>query len=63
MDLQGIKTLLAEYLGDECVIENADMSEHCSFRCGGRAKLFVTANDIDALRYVLYVTGRSRCAF
>ena len=63
MDLQGIKTLLAEYLGDECVIENADMSEHCSFRCGGRAKLLVTANDMDALRYVLYVTGGAEALF
>ena len=55
MDLQGIKSVLSEYLGDEHVIENADMSEYCSFRCGGRAALLVTAHDMDALRYALYV--------
>jgi len=56
MDLQGIKSLLSEYLGDECVVENADMSKYCSFRCGGHASLLVTADDMNALRYALYVT-------
>ena len=63
MDLQGIKSVLSEYLGDEHVIENADMSEYCSFRCGGRAALLVTAYDMDALRYALYVTRGADALF
>lgn len=63
MDLQGIKSVLSEYLGDEHVIENADMSEYCSFRCGGRAALLVTAHDMDALRYALYVTRGADALF
>ena len=63
MDLQGIKSVLSEYLGDEHVIENADMSEYCSFRCGGRAALLVTAHDMDTLRYALYVTRGADALF
>lgn len=55
MDIQKIKSILSEKLGDEYVIENADMSQYCSFKCGGKASLLVKAEDMDALRYALYV--------
>ena len=53
MDLLDIKLLLAEKLGDDCVIADAEMSSYCSFRCGGRADLLVTAENMDALRLSL----------
>ena len=55
MDIKKIKSILSEMLGDECVIENADMSQYCSFKCGGRAALLVKTEDMNALRYALYV--------
>ncbi len=63
MDLLDIKLLLAEKLGDDCVIADAEMSSYCSFRCGGRADLLVTAEDMDALRYILYVTAGAEVIF
>ena len=55
MDISDIRSHLSERLGDECVIKDAEMSGLCSFRCGGRAALLVKAEDMDALRYVLYL--------
>ena len=63
MDLLDIKLLLAEKLGDDCVIADAEMSSYCSFRCGGRADLLVTAENMDALRYILYVTAGAEVIF
>ncbi|MBE6029976.1 MAG: UDP-N-acetylmuramate dehydrogenase [Clostridiales bacterium] len=55
MDLFNIKSLLSERLGDDAVIPMADMSEYCSFKCGGKADLLVIAEGMDELRYALYV--------
>lgn len=63
MNLTEIKSLLAERLGDENVISNADMGKYCSFRCGGRAELLVIADDMDALRYALYVIAGADVMF
>ncbi len=63
MNLTNIESLLAEKLGEKNVIANADMGKYCSFRCGGRARLLVTAEDMDALRYTLYVIAGADVAF
>lgn len=63
MNFTKIESILAERLGDEKVISNADMSKYCSFRCGGKAKLLIIADDMDALRYALYVIAGADAAF
>ena len=63
MNLTNIISLLSERLGDENVIDNADMSRYCSFKCGGTARLLVIADDMDDLRYALYVIAGADSLF
>lgn len=51
--------LLKDQLGEDAVIENADMRDYTSFRAGGRAKLLVIPETLEELRYTLYMLGRA----
>ncbi len=50
--------LLLDQLGEDAVIENADMRDYTSFKAGGKAKLLVIPETMDELRYALYMLSR-----
>lgn len=58
MNLEKVKTLLCDRLGQGAVIENADMKEYTTFRAGGKAALLVIPQNMEELRYTLYMLGR-----
>ena len=51
--------MLLDRLGPDSVIENADMRDYTSFKAGGKAKLLVIPEDMDELRYTLYMLGKA----
>ena len=59
MNYDKLKMLLKDQLGEDAVIENADMRDYTSFRAGGRAKLLVIPETLEELRYTLYMLGRA----
>lgn len=63
MNIQKIKSILSEQLPEEALIPDADMGSYCSLRCGGRAALLVTAENLEELRYALYVMKGAEVLF
>lgn len=59
MNIEKLKTLLADKIGIENVIENTPMAEHTSFKTGGKAALLIKPQNIDDLRYTLFMLGKS----
>ncbi len=59
MNLSKVKELLKANLGEEAVVENADMRSYTSFRAGGKARLLVKPKSLEDLRYTLYMLGRT----
>lgn len=59
MNSAKINELLISKLGEEAVIENADMKFYTSFRAGGQAKLLIKPKSLEELRYTLYMLGRT----
>lgn len=63
MNIKKIRSILSEQLPEEALITDAEMGNYCSLRCGGRAALLVTAENMDELRYVLYVLKGAEVLF
>ena len=59
MNYDRLKMMLLDRLGPDSVIENADMRDYTSFKAGGKAKLLVIPEDMDELRYNLYMLGKA----
>ena len=59
MNYDRLKMMLLDRLGPDAVTENADMRDYTSFRAGGKAKLLVIPEDMDELRYTLYMLGKA----
>lgn len=53
MDLNSIKKLFLETIGEENIIIDADMAQQTSFRAGGKADMLVIPQDIQQLKYVI----------
>lgn len=50
--------LLKEKLGTDNVLLNEDMSKHTSFKTGGPADVFVKADNIENIKYVLEISKK-----
>lgn len=51
-----IETILKEKIGQQNVFLNEDMSEHTTFKTGGKADFFVIANNIEELKFILQIS-------
>ena len=59
MGLNEIKSLLADKIGEEYIIENVPMAQHSSFKAGGSADLMVMPQSIDELKEILKILSAS----
>ncbi len=59
MNYDKVKMLLLDRLGEDAVVENADMRDYTSFKAGGKAKLLVIPETMEELRYTLYMLSRT----
>ncbi len=59
MDIAKLKSCLADVIGEDQIKENVNMAEYSSFKAGGKADLLVLPEDVEQLRYLLYLLGRA----
>lgn len=59
MNIMELKGYITDIFGEENVIENADMSKYSSFKTGGKADLLAIPQNMDQLRYLLYLLGET----
>jgi len=57
LNIERLKLILSEILGEENVKENVDMAKHTSFKAGGKARLLVEPQNMEQLRYTLFLLG------
>lgn len=54
---------LIKIVGQENIRENECMAEHCTFKCGGNAKVYITPNTIDELVECINVVRKEDVPF
>lgn len=63
MDKNNIKEKLAEVIPQKNIVIDCPMAKRVSFRCGGKAALFVTADSIEELKHAISVFGETETEY